>query len=452
MSQRHDVVVVGAGSAGAVLAARLSERLDRSVLLIEAGPDHTGADTPPSIAGRSFFDALAEPGRAWSNLLATRTAGQAPRPYLRGRGVGGSSAVNAMVALRGEPADYDEWERRFGAVGWSWRDVAPWFDRIPIPLHPAATDERGAMSVALHDAESTTEWALLTRDTSGRRASVNDVYLDPARSRPGLHVLGDSLVDRVLVESGRAVGVLLADGEAFEAATVVVSAGAVHSPAILLRSGVPLAGIGVGLQDHPSFPITVALRPEFVAAPHALVVSALLRATFRDANDLQVLALEAADPSVPGLGVLMGALMRCESRGSVRLAAGDPHADPIVDFAMLSDERDVDAMRAAVQLVERIAHSDAIARIGEVLPYDSSDAGLRAALGDYVHACGTCRMGSVDDPLAVVDHHGAVHGVGGLWVCDASVMPMVPRANTHLPTVMVAERMSAWINARANDS
>jgi choline dehydrogenase/5-(hydroxymethyl)furfural/furfural oxidase len=265
-------------------------------------------------------------------------------------------------------------------------------------------------------------------------------------------VRGEALVDRVLVDGGRAVGVRLADGEVIEARTVVVSAGAVHSPAVLLRSGLQSPGIGVGLQDHPSFPIAIALHAEFAAAPHALVVAALLRSTFRDTNDLQVLALDEADPSVPGLGVLMGALMRCESRGSVRLASTDPHIDPIVDFAMLSDERDIDAMRAAVRLVERIAHSTAIARIGEVLPYDASDAGVRAGLGDYVHACASCRMGSVDDPLAVVDHQGAVHGVAGLWVCDASVMPMAPRANTHLPTVMLAERMSAWISERVDES
>jgi len=203
---------------------------------------------------------------------------------------------------------------------------------------------------------------------------------------------------------------------------------------------------GTGLQDHPSFPITIALRAGYESVPHALVVTALLRATHRHHHDLQVLALNDADPAAPGLGVLMGALMQCESRGSVRLASADPTVDPIVDFDMLCDERDIDGMNAVVELLERIAHSEAVERIGEVLPYDPSERGVRAALGDYVHACGTCRMGPVDHELAVVDSMGKVHHHEQLWVCDASVMPAVPRANTHLPVVMIAERMSARIS------
>jgi choline dehydrogenase/5-(hydroxymethyl)furfural/furfural oxidase len=284
---------------------------------------------------------------------------------------------------------------------------------------------------------------VLTRDPSGRRADVNTVYLEPARARPNLEIRGGSLVDRVLLEGRRAMGVLLADGTEIEAGAVVLAAGAIHSPAILLRSRVDRSGIGAGLQDHPSFPIALQLKDEFVASADQLVVTALLRATYRDVHDLQVLAMNDADPAVPGVGILLGALMQVESRGTVTLASDDPTVDPVVDFAMLSDERDEAPMRAVVDLVERIAWSPAMARIAEVVPYDASDAGVRAALGDYVHACGTCRMGAVDDPFAVVDPRGAVIGHDGLWVVDASVMPRVPRANTHLPTMMLAERLSA---------
>jgi choline dehydrogenase-like flavoprotein len=300
----------------------------------------------------------------------------------------------------------------------------------------------GSVGAALLAADGAAEAAVLTRDSDGRRASVNDSYLEPARARANLVVRGDALVDRVLFDGRRAVGVRLADGTDIEAGAVVVAAGAIHSPAILLRSRVVADGVGRGLQDHPSFPITLLMRPGAAASPGDLGVTALLRATHQHANDLQVLALEEADPSVPGLGVLMGALMLVRSSGSVTLSSDDPLAPPVVDFAMLSDERDVPGMRAAIELAERIAHSDAVARVAEVLPYDASDAGMRAALGDYVHAAGTCRIGTVVDPAC------QVYGHEQLWVCDASVMPVVPRANTHLPTVMLAERVAAMLSER----
>lgn len=441
---RFDVAVVGAGSAGAVIAARLSERAGRTVLLLEAGPDHDVAHTPDGIRGPSFLRAMLEQGRLWDGLTATRTAEQGPRPYSRGRGVGGSSAVNAMVAIPGEPGDYDEWEAVYGCAGWSWRDVAPWFAHIPIPLHVASERERGSITRALFAAEHTAEALPLTRYADGRRASTNDVYLEPARGRANLTIRGDALVDRVLLEGHRAVGVRLADGTEIEAGAVVVSAGAIHSPAVLLRSGIDLPGIGLGLQDHPSLPIALRLREEHVAAPGSLAVSACLRATHTDTNDLQLLALDTVDATMPWLGLLMGAVMRVHSRGALRLASPDPAVHPIVEMNMLDDERDVLAMRAAAALTERVASSPAMAAVAEVEPYDLSDDALRRSVGDYVHAVGTCRMGAADDPAAVVDRWCRVIGHEGLTVCDASVMPAVPRANTHLPVVMVAERVAAF--------
>ena len=434
MASRVDVVVVGAGSAGAVVAARLAEHPRRSVVLVESGPDYRSSDTPSAASSDDFLLATRDSQLVEPGLDAVRTAGQAPRPYLRGRGVGGSSAVNAMVLLPGEPDDYDEWPS-MGATGWGWRDLAPWFGRVAVKGRlPAAA---GPVAHAVLTAHPQAELALLALDDAQHRVSTNDAYLEPMRQCSNLLVLGDTPVDYVLFDGRRACGVRLVDGSEIEADTVVLCAGAIHSPALLLRSGVDTPGVGDGLQDHPSFPITLRLREPNHFSP---VVTALVRDTFVDTHDLQLLAMERADPEMPELAVLLGAYMYPRSRGTVRLASNDPSVAPVVDFGMLSDERDLAGVRAAIRLVERVAQSPAVAAVGEVLPYDASTAGIRASIGDYVHASGGCAIGAVLDPDC------RVRGYDHLWVCDASVFPRVPRANTHLPVMAVAERVSALLS------
>ncbi len=474
---RFDTVIVGAGSAGTVLAARLSQDPDRRVLLLDAGPDHRSVDTPQSVAGNSFFDALSEPGRIFDHLVAQRTGDTPGRVYQRGRGVGGSSAVNAMIGLWGQRDDYDHWERDLGCSGWSWRDVAPVFASLAVPLTQAQPDEWGSVDRALVEAAQSLGHpycsdalvpsalgagpAWLTR-VNGRRVSVNDAYLEPARDRTNLTVRGDALVDRVVLHGQRAVGVRLIDGEIIEAAEVVVSAGAIHSPAVLLRSGVNLPGVGRGLRDHASASVTLALRETSRNDPGSLAVATMLRWSSSNGDaDLQLLPVNhlGRAEGAAGLGLLMAAIMSVHSTGSVSLQSTDPLDEPSVRFNMLSDERDLGHLREAVRHMARLAETASFQRVAEAvyidgigtplaaLPHDDAafDTWLGAHVADYVHASSSCRMGPVADEFAVVDERCRVHGYENLHVCDASVFPDIPRANTHLPAVMVAERVASFM-------
>jgi 5-(hydroxymethyl)furfural/furfural oxidase len=559
----YDFIIVGGGSAGSVLANRLSARSGTQVLLLEAGQDTPHGKVPPEVLdsypGTAYFD----PRFHWTELkvrtevVSHNNPQESPPPlrkYEQARILGGGSSINGQLANRGAPADFEEWVAR-GARGWGWKDVLPYYKkverdmdfdgpyhgkegRIPVrrifPEH--WTEHAKASAKAFQQAgfeylpDQNAEWRdgyypITISNAYERRVSAAVGYLDPAtRQRPNLKIATQTQVAELLFEGKRCIGVVVHGMGArteFRANEVILSCGAIHSPAHLLRAGIgpighlkdlgievrhPLAGVGQRLMDHPSISVSAYVKPharinEFTR--RHIHVGLRYSSNLPGVHEGDMFVVSVTKSAWHAIGERIASFLTavyhtCSERGEVKLTSRDWQAEPVAEFNLLSDRRDLERLMDAFRRLGKLymmsamqavtcdpfpaSYSERVRKVGvvnaknklitgvagiildgpaalrrlvihkfitegfsfaEVMGDDDAcEAFVRKAAIGVWHASCSCRMGADGDPMAVTDSQGRVRGLEGLRVVDASIFPVVPCANTNFPTLMTAEKIA----------
>ena len=558
-----DYIIIGGGSAGSVLASRLTEKSTNSVLLLEAGKDYPPGKEPEELNNNFVATAKGAPRFTWPGLSASflPRPGNAPdqrpkRRYNQGKVIGGGSSVNGMCANRGLPSDFDGWQER-GAKGWSWEDVLPYFKKLekdydfdgplhgeegPIGLRRLFEDQWPGFTTAAIKAAKKEGWKNLKdqnavfgdgyfpipmNNIDGKRISASSAYLtNSVRSRQNFEMLDLSDVKTLIFEGRKVKGVRvnrLDENIDIYAREVIVCAGALHTPPLLMRSGIGPGGeltalgveviadrIGVGknLMEHPGVNFGAYLKKESRLTPGlpTHMIAAVRWSSGLEgvpSGDMYIVPTNRAawHPIGDRMGIMQLWVNKSYSTGEVTLEAGDIFGEPNVDFNMCSDRRDMERMIAGVRVMAKLCEmSELKEAVLDVFPVSygtrarkvgvysnwnrlqtwvgaqAMDASpfmrrwiienmiadgpsiadlmqdeavieqwIRKTVLGHWHASCTCRMGPEDDPSAVTDPAGRVYGVSGLRICDASIMPMVPCANTNISTIMIGEKISDTI-------
>jgi choline dehydrogenase len=511
---KYDHIILGAGSAGAILAARLTEDPRRSVLLVEAGPDYHSIEQLPDEVKNGYATGtdIMTSDHNWQFVGRPSPIAQ-DMQVPRGKVTGGSSAINGQVFLRGVPEDYNLWAQQ-GNDEWDFESCLEAFKRLETDLDFGHEDHHGANGPIIARRFKPEEWnadqrafynaclaagfsdvpdhnhpdatgigPMPANNPDGIRWSTAIGYLNPARHRLNLTIRANCMVQRLIFDGTICTGVEVeSGGERFvvEGHEIILSAGAIGSPHLLMLSGVgprdqleqlgiplvhELPGVGQNLRDHPMARVTWSTRPEHPLHPFAPRNQMVLRWTAEGShlwNDLMMFMISFATERVDRggnrltpLGIrMLPVLDLAEGAGELRLQSTDPNVQPILDYRYLESDFDRRRMREMVRLaLKLVEHPDFAPIVKELIEPTPADLVSDEALDNYLlretatgqHSSGTCKMGPASDPMAVVDQYGKVHGLQRLRVVDASIMPDCIRANTNVTTMMIGERVAEFI-------